>query len=393
MAVEIVVPKLGWTAEEATLVEWKKQDGERVLPGEVYLLVEGDKAVNEVEAFEAGILRLLPDGPKVGDVVKVGALLGYFLQPGEPAPWEGAAVAVPAPMAADAPAPTASALAPHSTSASRHRVSPRARRVALELGIDPGALIGSGTSQRVVVADVMAAAASRPAAAAPATGPSRRTVAARMSTSAQQTAPVTLHCEIDASELFKLRETVNRDAPDAKLAYTDIFAKLCALALQEHPALNASWTDDGARQHAQVNIGIAVQGERGLLVPVLREPAKQSLHAIAAQSGRLIAAARAGTLSAADMQGGSFTLTNLGMYDVDAFTPIINLPECAILGIGRMVPKLVVLDEASEKTAIRKMLTLSLTFDHRVVDGAPAAAFLRRIKQFVEQPYVWLSRQ
>jgi len=149
-------------------------------------------------------------------------------------------------------------------------------------------------------------------------------------------------------------------------------------------------------QHAHINIGMAVQTERGLLVPVVRDPAHKSLPTIAAEANRLVEQARNATILADDMRGGTFTITNLGMYDIDGFTPVINLPECAILGIGRMVAKVVVVDEANPRraarTAIRKMMVLSLTFDHRVVDGAPAAQFLQRVKKFIEQPYLWLVR-
>ncbi len=145
-------------------------------------------------------------------------------------------------------------------------------------------------------------------------------------------------------------------------------------------------------RHDAVHIGIAVDTERGLLVPVIHDAQAKSVQAIAVESARLIAQARAGKTTRDDLTGGTFTITNLGMYDIDAFTPIINLPECAILGIGRIVARPVVVDEEAETVAVRKMVALSLTFDHRVVDGAPAARFLKRIKQFVEQPLVWLTR-
>lgn len=441
MAVEIVMPKLGWTAEEATITEWTKKDGELVQRGEVYLLVEGDKSVNEIESFETAILRLLPDGPKVGETVKIGTLLGYFVQPGEKPPFEAAQAAAQLGGQAEPQAgPSAAAAAPSANPdpyAGRDKrgpkISPRALRIANELGVDWQKLTGSGTSGRIVEADVQAAAAAMAATAAakvavvqappvqpvaaPAIVPApaqpvaratpvannatRKTIAARMSQSAHTTAPVTLTTEVDASELFKLRETLKgegagRGATQLVPSYNDLFAKLVALALQDHPALNASWSDEGVIQHAHINIGMAVQTERGLLVPVVRDPARKSLPDIAAEANRLVDQARNATLSGDDMRGGTFTITNLGMYDIDGFTPVINLPECAILGIGRMVAKVVVVDEANPRraarTAIRKMMVLSLTFDHRVVDGAPAAQFLQRVKKFVEQPYIWLAR-
>src|SRR6185503_5327472 len=160
----------------------------------------------------------------------------------------------------------------------------------------------------------------------------------------------------------------------------------------EHPALNATLSGDTIVQHTAVHIGIAVDSERGLLVPVVRDAHSKSVQQITVESAQLIAQARAGKAAAADLGGGTFTITNLGMYEIDAFTPIINLPECAILGVGRIVARPVVIDEQAEVIAVRKMMALSLSFDHRVVDGAPAARFLKRVKQFVEQPLVWLTR-
>ena len=184
---------------------------------------------------------------------------------------------------------------------------------------------------------------------------------------------MTLTTEVDASELFKLREAIKGDAkrPGASPvpSYNDIFAKLVALALQEHAALNASWTDEGVLQHAEVNIGMAVQTERGLLVPVLRNPASKPLPVIAAESAQLVERARNGNLSSDEMRGGTFTITNLGMYDIDGFTPIINLPECAILGLGRMVAKVVVIDEAAEKTATPRQQRVDAICQRRLVVG------------------------
>jgi len=164
------------------------------------------------------------------------------------------------------------------------------------------------------------------------------------------------------------------------------------VALREFPDLNASLVDDAVVRHEAVHLGMAVDTERGLLVPVIRDAGAKSVQAIATESARLIADARAGKATPADLRVGTFTITNLGMYDIDAFTPIINLPQCAILGIGRIVARPVVVDEEAETVAVRKVVALSLTFDHRVVDGAPAARFLQRIKQFVEQPVIWLTR-
>ena len=225
----------------------------------------------------------------------------------------------------------------------------------------------------------------------------RRTIADRMATSAHTVAPVTLTTEADATELVRLRRQLKDDTVGAGLAsaqpvpsYNDLLAKLTAQALLEHPMVNARFDGDTIIQSMTANIGVAVDTDRGLLVPVLRDVQTKSLRQIAREAAALIEKARTGRISADELQGGTFTITNLGMYEIDAFTPIINLPECAILGVGRIVPKQVVVDAEAERVAIRQMMFLSLTFDHRLVDGAPAARFLQRVKQFVEKPYLWL---
>jgi len=168
--------------------------------------------------------------------------------------------------------------------------------------------------------------------------------------------------------------------------------KMVALALAEHPSLNAELTEQGTVQHTTANVAIAVDTEHGLIAPVVRDATNRSVSAIAGETKRLIAAARQGSMKKEDLEGGTFTITNLGMFEIDAFTPMINLPQCAILGLGRIVAKPVVVDETSEQVVVRRVLSLSLTFDHRLVDGAPAARFLQRIKHLVERPTLWLFR-
>jgi pyruvate dehydrogenase E2 component (dihydrolipoamide acetyltransferase) len=450
MAVEIVMPRFGWTMEEGLLAEWTKHDGDPVKVGDILFTVESDKALNEVESFETGILRIPPDAPQAGTTVKVGALLAYVVQPGEAAPFEGksAPAAVTIQSAAAQPSAPAKAATPGAKTAplkARHTVSPRARRIASELGVDLAQLRGTGRTGRIVERDVRAASMQQPSRpevrasplarraaaelgvdltqlasakpgmrleradgeaaarlkptaplksepAAPLSGV-RRVIAERMMAGVHTTAPVTLTTEVDATELVRLRAQLKND-PAASTqpvpSYTDLMARLAAHALSEHPALNARLEGDTITQSEAVHIGLAVDTERGLLVPVLRDVQDKGLRQIARESAGLIERARAGKLAAAEMNGSTFSITNLGMYDIDAFTPIINLPECAILGLGRIVPKQVVVDAAAERVAIRQMLFLSLTFDHRLVDGAPAARGLQRIKQLVEQPYHWL---
>jgi pyruvate dehydrogenase E2 component (dihydrolipoamide acetyltransferase) len=278
--------------------------------------------------------------------------------------------------------------------------------MAEELGVDLAQLAASQPGRRIERAEVMQAARALTPTIMPATAPAapdqtlpisgvRRITAMRMAESAHTAASVTLTTEADATELARLRERIVADIAGTDMAapsYTDLLIRLAALALVEHPALNASLDEDRIVQHPAVHVGIAVDTERGLLVPVVRDAHTKSVQQIAAVSAHLIAQARAGKAAPDDLRGGTFTITNLGMYEIDAFTPIINLPECAILGIGRIVARPVVIDEQSETVAVRKLMALSLSFDHRVVDGAPAARFLKRVKHFVEHPYAWLTR-
>ena len=222
----------------------------------------------------------------------------------------------------------------------------------------------------------------------------RKLTAARLAESARTVVPVTLTTDVDATELVRLRKQIASDLSASGLlvpTYNDLMLKLVAVALGEHPALNASYTDAGIVRHAEAHIGIAVDTERGLLVPVVRDVGRKSLRQIAAESARLIEEVRAGTVRANDLRGGTFSLSNLGMYQIDAFTPVVNLPECAILGIGRIQARPVVIDEEAETVAVRRMMALSLTFDHRAVDGGPAARFLNRVREFVARPFLWLT--
>ena len=459
MAIEIVMPRLGWTMEEGTLVEWIKKDGDTVQPGEIMFVIESDKALNEVESFEAGIFRIPPNSDVLGKTLPVGTVLAYVAQPGEVLPFEQASSAAPAVssqtgvVASSAPVQTAPVAQVSTTQSlngsSLPNISPRARRVAHELGIEWAVLKGSGRTGRIVERDVRAAAVSAPQTAAaqvspvakraaeelgvdihqlaaqmpgqritrehveraaqPAVSTStpqpttaetrtpmprvRQVIAERMSASAQTTAPVTLTTEVDATELVKVRQGLKaagkgdtRPVP----SYNDLLAKLVAEVLRDHPQLNARIEGDEIVTSGSVNVGFAVDAERGLLVPVVRDVSAKSIRQIAAEGAALVDRARNNTLRSDDLSGGTFTITNLGMYDIDAFTPIINLPQCAILGVGRIVPKQVVVDAEAERLAIRHMMFLSLTFDHRLVDGAPAARFLKQVKQFIEQPYLWL---
>lgn len=397
MAFPITVPRLGWEMEEAVFVEWLKKDGEAVKEGEPLFVLESDKAVQEVEAIDSGILRIPPDGPNQGDIVPVGAVLGYLVAPGEEVSFEPQATATPdAHRAPLSPAGSSSAQSeipqpiPTQT-AGAPSISPRAARLAAELGVDWARLQGSGKGGRIREQDIRAAASQRGADAAAAgralpIDPVRRRIAERMATSAHTTAAVTLTTTADATNLVSLRARLKaRSAAqnEAVPSYTDMIVKLTATILHDHPMLNARWDQDKIILPDGIHIGIAVDTETGLLVPVIRDAALLSLGQLAVRSRDLIERARSRRLSPEEMQGGTFTVTNLGSYGVEAFTPIVNLPECAILGLGRIRRAPTAVEDRIE---VRDMMVLSLTFDHRVVDGGPAARFLDAIRQAIEQP-------
>ncbi len=454
MAHDVVMPRLGWTMEVGTVVEWLKRDGDPVEAGDAIFSVDSDKAVTEVEALDSGILHI-PAGSPIGVEVHVGALLASILLPGEVASSNDAHAPSRPPVADSAPdtsprggpADRLPVAATGNGQTAPAAISPRARRIAHELGIDWHDLVGSGISGRirerdiraaarvrssterrratptvrrlaeetgitldrlttidpggrVTRADILAAAAVSPAVetepeVVSALTPMRRVILERMTESARTVAPVTLTTDADATELVRIRQHLKEELDGTAStvpSYTDLIVRISALALLDHPAVNASLTDAGIVRHDRVHLGIAVDTERGLLVPVIRDADRSSIHRIAAESSRLIDRVQTGSITSDDLRGGTFTVTNLGMFDIDAFTPIVNLPECAILGLGRIVARPVVIDPDGETIAVRNMIALSLTFDHRIVDGAPAARFLQQIKRMIERPYTWLTR-
>jgi len=221
----------------------------------------------------------------------------------------------------------------------------------------------------------------------------RRSIAEHMANSARSVAPVTLTCEVDATQLVALRHQVKEDllAENGPVpSYNDMLAKIAGQALMEHPNINARIDGDDIVFFSSAHVAVAVDTDRGLLVPVLRDVQAKSLRQVARESAVLFEKTRQGKAAYEDLQGGTFTITNLGMFEIEAFTPIIYLPQCAILGVGQIIPKQVVVDIAMEKVAIQQRMTLSLTFDHRLVDGAQAARFLQRIKRLIEKPFLWL---
>jgi pyruvate dehydrogenase E2 component (dihydrolipoamide acetyltransferase) len=399
MSAPVTVPRLGWSMEEGTFVEWLKNDGDRVAPGDALFVLEGDKAAQTIEALDAGALRLGPDSPKAGDRVQVGQVIAHVAG-GADAPGgatrEGEAPAEPRASASrvgDAPPgrpPPGSAGASPSRSAHRQprerkASTPRARRVARELGIDWHALAGTGHGGRVRERDVRSAAPASRGRLIPNTA-TRRTIAARMVAGVTQTAPVTLHTKADATNLVNLRGQFQA-AGEAAPGYTDLLVKLAAAALHRHPLLQAQWRDEGLFVPDRVDIAVAVDTEAGLMAPVVRGADRLPLRELSARLRELIERARTGRLTVEDQRDATFTLTNLGAHGIDAFTPIITLPQSAVLGVGRIAREPAVVGDRVEP---RDRLSLSLTFDHRVIDGAPAARFLDAVRQCVEQPAPWL---
>jgi pyruvate dehydrogenase E2 component (dihydrolipoamide acetyltransferase) len=214
-----------------------------------------------------------------------------------------------------------------------------------------------------------------------------------MATSSQTVAAVTLTTEVDVTELVRIRTQLGdemRSATDVTPSYNDLLIRLVARAIDHHPGINASFERDQLRLHSATHIGLAVDTDDGLKVPVVRNAQLLTVFEIAEATSRLITSTREGSIQPDNLTGSTFTITNLGMFGIDAFSPIVNVPEIAVLGIGRITPKPVVLDEAEERLGIRKMMALSLTFDHRAIDGAPAARFLQTLTQMIERPLRWL---
>jgi pyruvate dehydrogenase E2 component (dihydrolipoamide acetyltransferase) len=386
MAIPITVPRLGWNMEQGVFLGWLKADGAPVRAGEPLFTMETDKATEDIECLDNGVLHIPAHGPRQGDAVAVGIVLGYVLQPGEPIPAPEAAPVAPKKSTVVA---TTSAEEPTIQTQFRDRPasSPRARRAAARLGIDWQVVQGTGRTGRIRERDVLALAASGhpPIQAAgrvfePRGSSTRRVIAERMLASHRSTAPVTLNTTIDATNLVKLRDHWKASG-DLVPTYTDLFVKLTAAALEKHPVLNSRWEGDRIVSNEGIHIGIAVDTDAGLLVPVIRDALRLSLKELSIHSRDLIERARQGKLSAKELQGGTFTVTSLGALGIDAFTPIINYPECAILGIGRIHRCPAVVDD---QIVIRDQVTLSLTFDHRITDGAPAARFLQTLSAHIE---------
>jgi len=358
MALSVVMPALEMAQETGKLLAWMKQEGDVIRKGEPLLEIETDKAVFELEAPGDGVLAGVMS--KAGDVVPVGRTIAWIVAPGEQPPIESA------PAAPSARAVTETPSAPPTGGP---RISPKARRLAEERGVDISTIRGTGPGGTITSEDILAAPALKQSAPEP-EGLSQvaRLMAERTTQSWTQTPHFFLVREVDAGALVESRKTL-----DAAISITDLLVAITARAVVKHPKMNASWSGGRIVLNPSVNISLAIAVKDGVVGAVIPDADKMPLAQIAMRRKDLAERARAGRLRPADIAAGTFTLSNLGMYGVDAFSAIITPPQAGILAVGRIADRVV---PVNGQPGIRPMLTLTLSSDHRVVDGAQAAAFL-----------------
>ena len=421
MATEIVMPKLGLTMESGAISAWLVEEGQEVQKGQALLEIATDKVTMEVEAQADGILRkiLVP----VGEEVPVSTTIGVIAAADEdissygaaaPSPTSAPAAApsdpappptptpaaspptpAPAPPTPTAPTPAPQAPASSADSAGRrpHKTSPKARKMAAEHGLDLAGVNGSGPGGRIVSADVLALVeqartAPVPAPAAPVAeglielSRAEQVAAERLTASYQQIPHI--HLSMDVSAVWLQQFRTGYQLEGKKISFNDLIVKATARTLSEFPRVNSLEEGGHFRYAAQINVGVAVAAEQGLVVPVIRDAAEKTIEEIALEGTRLIDAARRGELRPDDMMDGTFTISNLGMFGVSRFTAIINPPQVAILAVGAIENRVVA--SGADAFAVRPQLTLTLAADHRVVDGALGARFLARLKEVLETP-------
>ena len=401
MAFSVVMPALEMAQETGKLIAWRKKEGDRVTKGEPLLEVETDKAVLEVEAPADGILAGIK--ASAGADIPVGQTIAWIVAPGEQPPAEDTTQAAPAARAASATkTEPATAAAPGATdsAASRGaaRISPKARRLAKELGVDIASLRGSGADGEILAADVQAAAA--PASGAPVSQQEGKIevptsigrLMAERTTQSWTTVPhFFVSREVEASALDTYRSGIVAEIERThrvRVTHTDLLVALVARVLLKHPRLNASWSTEGIRLHDYVNVAVAIAVDDGVVAAVIRNAHTAGLPDIAAQRRDVAERARAGRLRPADIADATFTISNLGMYQVDAFSAIITPPQAAILAVGAIRDRVLAVDG---KPAVRPMTTLTLSCDHRVTDGARAAVFMNDLAQAIDEPLKWLG--
>ena len=407
MAYEVLMPQLGLTMEEGTVSQWVKHEGDPVKTGDVLLEITTDKLTNEVTSEHDGVLLKIV--AQEGEDVPVKGLLCYVGQAGESV---GDAPAAAPAAAAPAAAPVAPAAAPAAVpvaAGARLRVSPLARKTAAKLGVDLSKLTGSGPSGRIRQQDVLAAAnaaqtaAPAPAAAAaPAARPAargglelmegdtvvklagmRKVVAQRMLQSHTEIPPVTQNTKVDVTELMKFRKMLLAET-GSKYSVNDLILKATAKCLRAHPEVLVSLDGDQIIQRAHVNLGMAVALDAGLIVPVIRDADRMGLDALSAAAKDLASRAKGNKLTPDEYKGSTFSVSNLGMFGIETFTPIVNQPDAAILGVCAVEDELVMDDEGN--ISKHQVMRLSFTYDHRLIDGAVAAKFVMALRDLLEKP-------
>jgi pyruvate dehydrogenase E2 component (dihydrolipoamide acetyltransferase) len=390
LATDVIMPALGVAQEKGTLINWRKSEGQSVTKGEPLMEVETDKATVEIEAPASGILINVTASP--GDEIPVGNRIAIIFTPGETVDAATPAPAKSPEVVARKPAP-AKTKPTTETKAPRTEVtlaSPAARRIARERGLDLSSVHGSGPEGAILAEDVVRPDSGQSATPGPPKiketiqlTPMRRIVGERM-TKSKQTAPhFYLSMDADMTEVTRRRSALKEKGEELVPSINDFILSASARALKDFPSLNAAFTDQRVEIYSDINIGVAVALEEGLVVPVIRNADRLSLQELAKQSRELAEKARKKKLFPLDYEGGTFTVSNLGMLGVDNFIAIINPPQCAILAVGQVTPRVV---PHGEGIAVRPMMTISLSADHRVVDGAIAARFLQEVKRLLERP-------
>jgi pyruvate dehydrogenase E2 component (dihydrolipoamide acetyltransferase) len=397
MAISVVMPALEMAQETGKLVSWLKKEGDSIAKGEPLIEIETDKAVMEIESPGDGILA----GIKVhaGEEVPVGQTIAWIVRPGEIPPIEEVAVASGRKTTITAVATESLPRASAPTHSKEARISPKARRLAAERGIDLAQVRGSGASGEILTSDILTAVESKASASSTKAGtradsgsPISRLMAERTTQSWTTVPHFFVVCEVDAGALNEARQALGPEIEQScavKLSHTDLLTALVARALQKHPRINASWAGEGVRTNSGINIGLAIAVEDGVVAPVIHNADKIALSKIAVQRRDLADRARSGKLRPGDLAKGTFTISNLGMFGVDAFTAIIIPPQAAILAVGAITDRVAAIDGHPR---ICPMMTLTLSSDHRVIDGARASEFMRDLVAAIRDPLRHLSQ-
>jgi pyruvate dehydrogenase E2 component (dihydrolipoamide acetyltransferase) len=398
MAISVVMPALEMAQETGKLIAWLKKEGELVVKGEPLLEIETDKAVMEIESPGDGVLA----GIKVqaGTEVPVGRTIAWIVGPGETPPADEVPVesgrrttpvAVPEASALSTGMQTnTQSTSPAQSATPSPRISPKARRLAVERGVNLPDVQGSGADGEILASDVLAASESK-AGEVDAGSPVSRLMAERTTRSWTTVPHFFVVREVDAGPLNEARQKLGPDIETSRglrLTHTDLLVALVARMLQKHPRMNASWVGGAVRANKEINIGLAMAVDGGVVAPVIRNAHEAALVEIAVRRRDLAERARSGKLRTADIAGGTFTVSNLGMYGVDAFTAIIVPPQAAILAIGSITDRVV---PVAGHPGVRPMMTLTLSNDHRVVDGARAAEFLRDLAAAINNPQQYFN--